>query len=236
MYLVGSEVALYLPSLDDSGNGTGTLNDLVNSNDGTITGATWQADTDNGGVRALEFSSDYVTVSNSGDFAFGFDPWWFSCWFKLTSTTAIQVILDKGFNTGGITRFYLLLLNTTTFRIFTGDVSTSLEFTVSGGYVNNWVNVIFQRNGADVTAWVNGSVADTYGSLSLGRSFTNADVLSIGDRSDRTGAFPMTGRVDEVRFGTGVLAAKDIAILNSRRIPGTPLESALHYHAEAGYQ
>lgn len=235
MYLVGSEVALYLPSLDDSGNGTGTLNDLVNSNDGTITGATWQADTDNGGVRALEFSNDKVTVSNSSDFAFGTDPWWFSCWFKLTSSATIQMILDKGYNTGGPTRFYFMLLNSTTFRIWTGDVGTSLEFGVTGGFVNNWVNVIFQRDGAVLGAWVNGTIADTFGSLSLSRDFTNTDILSMGTRGDQTNTFPMVGRLDEVRFGTGVLTSGQIAKLSSQRVPSVALSSVVNHHIQAGY-
>ena len=214
---IGSEVAWYCPSLDTAGDGTGTLTDLVNGNDGTITNATWETDTGSGGTRALDFSSGYVTIPNSGDLAFGFDPWWFSIWFKLDSTASLQMILDKGFNTGGITRFYFLLLNSTTFRIFTGDVATSLEFGVPSGYLNTWVNVIFQRDGAVVGAWVDGTIADTYGSLSLGRTFTNADILSLGDRSDQTNAFPMSGRLDDTRFGTGVLSSEDIANLSSQR-------------------
>lgn len=232
-YLVGSEVALYLPSLDDSGNGTGTLTDLVNSNDGTITGATWETDTDNGGKRALEYSSDYVTVSNSGDFAFGTDPVWFSCWFKLTSTSQ-QMILDKGYNTGNTTRLFFILLNSTTYRIYPGDTPAALDFTASG-YLNDWVNVIFQRNGVTVTAWVNGSQAAQKTNLPSGKDLTNSDNLVIGARSDATTAF-FSGRVDEARFGTGVLTAQQIAKLSSRRVPATPLAQMLHHHSVAGYQ
>ena len=52
------QIAAWIPSLDTAGNGTTTLTDLVGSNDGTLTNmdaADWVADTDAGGVRALDF-------------------------------------------------------------------------------------------------------------------------------------------------------------------------------------
>lgn len=233
MYLVGSEVALYSPSLDDDGNGTGTLTDLVNSNDGTITGATWETDTDNGGVRALEFSNDYVTASNSGDFAFGTDPFWFSVWFKLTSTASLQMILDKGFDTGTTTRFFFILLNSTQYRFWAGDLTGSLTFTASG-YLNTWTNAICQRNGTSMSAYINGSLAASGTSQPIGQSLTNNDNLSIGSRSDQTTAF-MAGRVDEVRLGTGVLTSGQIAKLSSKRVPSVALSSVVNHHMQAGY-
>lgn len=217
MYVVGSEVALYSPSLDDDGNGTGTLTDLVGSNDGVITGATWPTDTDNGGVRALEFSSDYVTVPNSGDFAFGTDPFWFSVWFKLT-TTSTQMILDKGYNTGNPSRIFFLLLNSTTYRIYPGDTPAALDFTASG-YLNTWTNVRFQRQGAVVTSWVGNTQALQKTNLNASKDLTNTDILSIGDRGDQTGTFPLAGRVDDCRFGTGVLTSSEHEILASKRVP-----------------
>lgn len=217
MYLVGSEVALYSPSQDDSGNGTGTLTDLVNSNDGTITGATWETDTDDGGVRALEFSSDYVTVPHGPDLAFGTGPYWFSTWFKLSSTASSQMILDKGYDTGNSTRLFFILLNSTTFRIWPGDAGAVLDFSVSG-YLNDWVNVIFQRTGAVVTAWARNVQAATNANLPVPKDMTNTDNLSIGSRSDQTAAF-LAGRVDEVRFGTGILTSGQREKLSSQRVP-----------------
>lgn len=215
-FLVGSEIALYSPSQDNEGNGTETLNDLVGSNNGMISGATWQEDTEAGGVRALEFSNDYIFVSNSGDFAFGADPFWFSVWFKLTSTDQ-QMILDKGFDTGTTTRLFFILLNSTQYRFWAGDLTGSLTFTASG-YLNTWTNAICQRNGTSMAAYINGNLAASGTSQPIGQSLTNNDNLSIGSRSDQTTNF-MKGRVDEVRFGTGVLTAADIAKLSSSRLP-----------------
>lgn len=212
---IGSEVAWYCPSLDTAGDGTGTLTDLINGNDGAITNATWETDTGSGGTRALEFTNGYVTVPNNGDLAFDVDPYWFSTWFKLSSTASLQMILDKGFDTGGSSRTFFILLNSTTFRIWPGDAGAVLDFSVAS-YQNNWVNVIYQRQGAVVTAWANGTQVSTNAALPVPKDMTNADNLSLGSRSDETTAF-MIGRLDDTRFGTGVLSSEDIANLSSQR-------------------
>lgn len=216
-FLVGTEVALYSASQDDAGDGTGTLNDLVGSNNGTISGATWEEDTEAGGARALEFSNDFVTVANSGDFAFGVDAFWFSTWFKLSASTSLQMIFDKGFDTGNDTRLFLILLDSTTFRLSLGTSENAVDFAASG-YLNTWVNIIGQRSARNVSAYVGGTLLGSSTTLPLATSLTNTDDLTIGARSDHTTAF-LAGRVDEVRFGTGVLTAADIAKLSSSRLP-----------------
>jgi hypothetical protein len=104
-------VSAWIPSKDDSGNGTTTLNDLVGSNNGTLTnfaltGSTsnWVADTNAGGIRAIDcdITNDFVavTVASYSDFmlslwinptAFGGLPVWFglgSFWIGLSSSKA----------------------------------------------------------------------------------------------------------------------------------------------------
>lgn len=88
----GKEPAFaWIPSLDDVGNGTTTLNDLIGSRDGTLTnmdaGTDWVADTGAGGVRALDFdaTNDFaslgsgVVLPSSGGLAI-------SWWEKVAST------------------------------------------------------------------------------------------------------------------------------------------------------
>lgn len=65
----------WCPSLDTSGNGTTTLTDLSgNGNNGTLTnmdaGTDWVADTDSGGVRALDFDGSNDRIANFSDAAF----------------------------------------------------------------------------------------------------------------------------------------------------------------------
>jgi hypothetical protein len=63
-------VAAWVPSRDTAGNGTTTLTDLVGSKNGTLTNmdaaTDWVADTDAGGVRALDFdgTDDFATLGS----------------------------------------------------------------------------------------------------------------------------------------------------------------------------
>ena len=63
-----STIHQWHPSRDDAGNGTGTLNDLVGTNNGSMPNGMWEANTDAGGVRCMNcsgpFTNDYVTLGN----------------------------------------------------------------------------------------------------------------------------------------------------------------------------
>lgn len=83
---IGGEIAWWCPSLDDSGNGTTTLNDFIGANNGTLTnmalsGSTsnWVNDTDSGGVRAIavDGTNDRIAVARQSTL-----PLAFSIWFK----------------------------------------------------------------------------------------------------------------------------------------------------------
>ena len=67
---IGGEIAWWCPSLDDSGNGTATMNDLIGSRNCSLTAEAtpanaWGVDTDNGGVRAVLFNG--MRYWDSGD-------------------------------------------------------------------------------------------------------------------------------------------------------------------------
>jgi len=65
-------IAAWIPSRDTVGNGTTTLTDLVGSNDGTLTNmdaaTDWVADTDAGGVRALQTdaTAEWIALGDIG--------------------------------------------------------------------------------------------------------------------------------------------------------------------------
>ncbi len=71
---IGDELAWWCPSLDSSGNGTGTVNDLAgNGNDATLLNMSpeasrWVADTTSGGVRAIDFDGgmQHASAEDSG--------------------------------------------------------------------------------------------------------------------------------------------------------------------------
>lgn len=84
-------VSVWIPSLDTAGNGTTTLTDLVGSSNGTLTNmdaaTDWVADTDAGGVRALDFdgvNDSVVAAGTSLTVASGFS---ISCWVKVASNS-----------------------------------------------------------------------------------------------------------------------------------------------------
>ncbi len=80
----------WCPSLDNSGNGTSTLNELVAGTDNaSITGASWVSDTGAGGVRALQFAaaSNHFAIASSYA-AIGSEDRTLSCWFKPTGALA----------------------------------------------------------------------------------------------------------------------------------------------------
>jgi hypothetical protein len=87
-------ILAWIPSRDDSGNGTTTLNDLVGSTTGTLqnfalTGSTsnWIADTSNGGVRAIHFdgTNDQI-VSGSNTLTNGLSRLSIMLWAKRNGT------------------------------------------------------------------------------------------------------------------------------------------------------
>lgn len=92
-------VAAWIPSRDGAGNGTTTLTDLVGSNNGTLTNmdaaTDWVADTDAGGVRALDFDgvndrvNAPVSLSLTSDFSM-------SCWIKLASLSQSGAFFKVG--------------------------------------------------------------------------------------------------------------------------------------------
>lgn len=73
VYAVNSKEPAFawIPSLDDAGNGTTTLNDLIGSRDGTLTNmatpsSNWVADTGAGGIRRIDFddTNDFATLGS----------------------------------------------------------------------------------------------------------------------------------------------------------------------------
>lgn len=95
--------ARYCPSLDDSGNGTSTLNDLIGSAHGTLTNMDppndWVATTAAGGVRALDFkgagAGNNDRVITSGAFSFGTSDFAVSFWVYVRDGSLLEDIFSN---------------------------------------------------------------------------------------------------------------------------------------------
>lgn len=131
---MGDEIAWWCPSLDDSGNGTTTLNDFIGSNHGTLTNmaltgttSNWVADTDSGGVRAIavDGTNDRIQVSRQSSL-----PLALSIWFKPRSHKTWHTLYSNDESLTGPRLLWVL--------VQTSGSSYTLSY-YTGSYVNSSV-------------------------------------------------------------------------------------------------
>ena len=144
----------WCPSLDTSGNGTTTLTDLSgNGNNGTLTNmdaaTDWVADTDNGGVRALDFDGidDYVALPEqtfASDFAI-------SLWVKPG-----QLGVNEYFVGHSGSLIHGLVIREGGFRFWIAQNQESFVASTSTG---TWHHVAVVRSDGDVSLYWDGSAS-----------------------------------------------------------------------------
>jgi hypothetical protein len=231
---LGDETHWYCPSLDDTGNGTTTLTDLVET--GAINGVLtdmdpatdWPADTGNGGVRALDFdgSNDRVTfaspISPSGSRSI-------SMWVRFNNPTSRQGLIGTRSTTGN-QGFVFLLNATNTLRYFHtggGDLSATATFVA-----NTWYHLGVSFAGDTVRLYRNGVLIATSTSFANDTASVFNGVLGA---EDQWLSGPFAGRMDDVRIFTRQLSASEFAHLTSSRgVFGAPAPSAFGIRINRG--
>lgn len=207
------DVAWWCPSRDDTGNGTGTLNDLSgNGRHGTLENSPiWQADTDFGGVRCLEFNGVDQSVQCTSLPAM--TTWTVATWAKWGSASGNDGIL---FGCWGATGSILLLRIDEAIKRFeafvggTNILNTSWDFTATG-----WFHVALTGTSTTVDLYANGTKISTYsGAKTIASS---AEVLYLGTRSLKNPADFWATKLDDSRIYSSALSAADIAELSSMR-------------------
>jgi hypothetical protein len=214
-------VAAWIPSLDDAGNGTTTLTDLVGTLTGTLTNmdaaTDWVADTDAGGIRALDFdgTNDYVATSAALLGASNIVS--VSFWMKpslTASLTARPVVfstrvnnaagsfqIEWGAGSGGSGR--LVVTTPGVFNAETGNAVVSL---------NQWQHVVFVRDFSSQFFFHNASskalITNTLVSFA-----DNTTAKQIG-RSNQFSELHK-GLLDDLRVFNQALALADIQYLYS---------------------
>lgn len=208
--LLGSEVSIWCPSLDTAGNGTTTLTDLVSTRHISLvnmTGADWVADTNNSGVRALQFNG----TNKRGTCAFGVSltDFTMSMWFFVASKTVFTRLMEVDF----ITSFWIGQNDSSgvgggAFGQFSpyGSFST---FTA-----NQWNHVLITRNAGTNRCFVNGSNSGS-ANHSPGTSATATGTLAIGARP--SGSNGTACKLDDIRIFSRVLSGAEITALASKR-------------------
>ena len=213
-------VAAWIPSLDTAGNGTTTLSDSVGSNNGTLTNmdaaTDWVADTDNGGVRALDFdgSNDRVVATGIGITSSVFSV---SLWVRRTivggvfprfidisdGTSTYQILSDDG--SGGSGQL------TTKHTQFQAGLTSTKWGTIGNGTWSHVVTVVNSITGT-VSLYLNGvAVSGTAGGVTGSRPAANT--LILGTRTDVSSITTLNGRLDDIRIWNQSLDATDAAYL-----------------------
>lgn len=217
---------VWCPSRDTAGNGTTTLSDLADSKPGTLTNmdaaTDWVADTDAGGVRALDFdgSNDRVAFS-SGAIASTGTSFSVSAWVKSTNLTTNQYPKVCTLQSSqGTTPFEITLSAQASYAgvaIGSGGASWG-RFRNNIAWTNgSWQHLVVSYDGVSSTTagsfriWVNGSSATPVGAdpfSPLGNT-TNLGAPSSGGSSNL-----FLGRLDDLRvFSGAVLDSTDVAFL-----------------------
>ena len=217
-------VAAWIPSLDTSGNGTTTLTDLVGSNNGTLTNmdaaTDWVADTDAGGVRALEFdgSGDRIAFSATPRFSSGDTDATLSLWVKLAAGfpdfNAIFFQSASPYGPSDATVQIDYRNSTSRFRFVTFNASTATILnaaTFGAASADVWYFLVCGYNASTNTMSisVDAGTPNTVGSAATLNSVANVQAIGQQLGSSRY----LKGRIDDVRMFDSLLDAADIAYL-----------------------
>ena len=207
-------VAAWIPSRDNTGNGTTTLTDLVGENNGTILGMTpetaWVKDSAAGGIRALRFSGGDDRVQHGPGPVVGTGDFSVSVWFY-RDTESISNL--RVFSTGADTNTeagYALAVTDEIVRLFLSDGVTRILG--SGSAITNqaWQHVVAVISDGVFSMFVNGVAYETYSIASLG-NIDNTRNFVIGQRGVAGGAWQ--GRMDDLRIWNIALTLNDVGEL-----------------------
>lgn len=235
---IGGEVLWWCPSLDTAGNGTTTLTDLSASGyNGTLTNmdaaTDWVADTDSGGVRALDFdgSNDYVTGLSTAvqSLSVASVCYWVKTTKEATIPFAIYKLNDLGFGlaltigqnvSGSFTNELLHYV-----RVVSGAITNQFAYTSATRTEvldGNWHHVCAIFDG-QFFLYLDGTlktiafdpVGSNNGNFSSG--ITGLSRVSIGARDVSASRVPFQGRMDDVRVFDRAISASEITALASQR-------------------
>lgn len=239
---IGGESLWVCPSLDDLGNGTSTLYDLIASNNGTLIGLNpptdWVTDTSNGGVRALDFdgANDTVTFGDVLDSVFtgASAKVSISAWFYNRSSGSRTLVSKLGDSTHSENQRQFILsvesdkiefawygaLNASAYRVVraANTIATSTWYHVA---------VLFDATMATINSkvaiYINGSLASISIPFSAGSpsSIQNGTAqLSLGAAVGTSASaitYDFDGLMDDVRIFGRLLNSTEIALLASKR-------------------
>ena len=155
--------------------GSATIGDLVNSNVGSINGATYDPQ-NNGTLIFVSASTNDISVPNNTDFQYTSGSEFSAfCWMKKSSyMSGVGILGNSEFSGGG---WQLSIQTDGIFLIMNDDLGQNTSTTTSALNDNQWYYVGFTYNQTSTTVYVDGVVGDT-ATLNLS---TNISDLLIGN-------------------------------------------------------
>lgn len=225
IYAVNSKepIAAWIPSLDTAGNGTTTLTDLVGSNNGTLTnfaltGSTsnWVADTDAGGVRALDSdgNNDYTATGFAGGTRTSMS---LSVWCKINSSLSNKAIFGWWTGNNGIF-LQTGISNGTQILVLSGNGGNYAQSPVSSFVASAWHHIVMAYDGSQATdaqklvMHIDGSQQSlTFNSAIPSSVALSTGTLSIADVGALGRYWP--GRIDDMRVFSEPLSGSDVSYL-----------------------
>jgi len=156
------------------------------------------------GTGSLKFngSTDWLSTASNQSAQFNAGNFTIECWMYPTSLSGANVFHCYGYQTTS-TRSTLAYLNGGNLRFaYSPDGSTSTDSSLGahGMSTGNWYYVAIVRNGATVTAYVNGTALSSPITISTTSVYNSAQPLVIG--SDTTGD-NFAGYIDDYRITKG---------------------------------
>ena len=205
--------------------GDGTVNDRVGTNHGTLRNGTSYAPGIVGEAFSLDGVDDYISVSDSGAWAFGTNNFAIELWANFSAVGNNHIAFVANDEGGGLKNKWIF------WRNFSGVLQLQINYPTGGGSVgsaafspilNQWYHLAVTRNGSTFTFYVNGSAVSTNVST-INIPDPNAP-LTIGQAE---GTFNFNGLLDETRIYNRALFASEIQAIyqagTNGMCPPTPL-------------
>lgn len=180
-------------------------------------------------IVSFDGAKDYTEIPNNENLNFDTGDLTISAWVKTTSTSGIEVILDKRVEATGPVKGYVL-------SNYNGDLLLQLADGVANSAGNTWTNyvsdvsiadgnwhhvvVVVDRDQVDGGRWyLDGvEVGKRFNPTNRGGSLSNSKPLVIGRRSDNPGnpGF-FKGEIGNVRLAKRALSSQEIQTMTANK-------------------
>lgn len=199
--LTGTEPNLAAYYSMNDGTGTTLTDNSSNTNDGTISGATWAASGALDGARkalAFDGGEDYIAFSEGNSPAFFNDNLTIEAWIKTTNQDTEEDIVSWGSTTSN---------NAVEFRMNEGLLQYGTDVggwqVVTGNTLINsgeWMHVAITKDGNTVSLYVNGKLDATGTNTAIPNVniFTIANLYQNGEYHNER--YNFEGQIDEIRI------------------------------------